>query len=268
MSNAMRESYDLEERRGTLPERTLGDLLNETFAIYGKNFRQIIGLVAVIQVPFAIIAQFIGEGRVAYSVEGLLEIFASVFIYAAIASAVAQHYAKGGVDFGACYSRVGLRIVSLATLAGILTLLMTTGLLLAFLVIPTIVVLVYLIYWSVGLQAMIVEGYKPLGAFRRSFGLVRGSWWRVCGITFVVALVALGLGLVLTAPFAFASRIVAPDAATALRDVIQFLNLLVVLTVVPPVAAIASTLLYFDLRVRKEDYSLTILSREIGVATI
>ena len=264
----MRESYQLRQRPESIPERTLGDLLNETFAVYGNNFRHIIGLAAVIQVPFAIIAQFIGEGQVAYSVEGLLGIFGSVFIYAAIASAVGQHYTRGEIDFGACYSRVALRIVSLSMLAGVLTLLMTTGLLLAFLVIPTIAVLMYLVYWSVGLQAVIVEGYKPVAALRRSFGLVRGSWWRVCGISVVVALVALGLGLVLTAPFAFASRIAAPDTATVLRDIIQFLNLLVVLTIVPPVAAIASTLLYFDLRVRREDYSLTTLSQEMGIATV
>ena len=38
-----------------LPERSLGDLLNETFKIYGARFGRIIGLAALIQVPVGLL---------------------------------------------------------------------------------------------------------------------------------------------------------------------------------------------------------------------
>ena len=83
----------------------------------------------------------------------------------------------------------------------------------------------------------------------------------------MVLLVATGLGLVLGAPFALASRMVAPDEATAVSTLLQFVGGLIVAVVVPPVVAVTMTLLYYDLRVRKEEYDLTTLSREMGFVT-
>ena len=134
-------------------------------------------------------------------------------------------------------------------------------------VVPAIGLLVLLGYWSLAAQAVIVEGYKPVGALKRSYELVKGNWWRVSWITGVILLVLIGLGLVLDAPFALASRLVASDDATVLSTVLRFLSVVTGATVVPPVAAIASTLLYYDLRVRKENYDFATLSGEMGKAT-
>jgi len=46
----------------------------------------------------------------------------------------------------------------------------------------------------------------------------------------------------------------------------ELLGSIVVAVAVPPIAGIASTLIYYDLRVRKENYDLTTLSQEMGVA--
>jgi hypothetical protein len=67
-----------------------------------------------------------------------------------------------------------------------------------------------------------------------------------------------------TAPFAIASWL-APGGTTGLTDVIQLLGAVTVSAVVPPVFAIAGTLLYYDLRVRKENYDMSELSRELGL---
>ena len=38
----------MEQRQQTLPARSIIEVLNETFAVYGKHFRKFIGLVAVV----------------------------------------------------------------------------------------------------------------------------------------------------------------------------------------------------------------------------
>jgi hypothetical protein len=122
-----------------------------------------------------------------------------------------------------------------------------------------------MVYWSVVVPAVIVEGHRAVAALKRSFGLVRGSWWRVFGITLVVLLVAVGLGLVVASPFALVSRMVAPSGPTTLSETVVWISRAVVLVAVQPVLSIVGTLLYYDLRVRKEEYDLTSLSREMGL---
>ena len=74
-------------------------------------------------------------------------------------------------------------------------------------------------------------------------------------------LLTIGLALVLVAPFALASAGVGSTAAEVLLTIAG----LVVTVGVTPVAAISLTLIYYDLRVRKEDYDLVALSREMGL---
>jgi hypothetical protein len=74
-----------------------------------------------------------------------------------------------------------------------------------------------------------------------------------------------GLGVVVAVPFAVASWL-APGGASGVGDLIRLLGDITVLAVVPPVYAIAGTLLYYDLRVRKENYDMSELSRELGLA--
>ena len=214
----------------------------------------------------------------------MLWLVASVCVFGATIFAVGQHYVSGEIRIGPCYTRVWWHVFSLSSVVVILTASMVLALsllsvviiptasmlfaaLLALLIVPAIVLLVMLGYWSLAVQAVIVEGYKPVGALRRSHELIKGNWWRVSWITGVILLVVIGLELVLGAPFALASSLVASDDATVLSTVFEFLSVVPGAIVVPSVAAIASTLLYYDLRVRKENYDFTTLSREMGKAT-
>ena len=49
---------------------------------------------------------------------------------------------------------------------------------------------------------------------------------------------------------------------------LRFFGILAAGTVVSPILAIAWTLLYYDLRVRKEDYDLGIMSQELGLELV
>ena len=276
---------EVEKHARKLPARNLGDLLGETFTIYGTNFWRLIALVAVVQVPASLLLALALRGNtVTLFAMIMLWLVASVCVFGATIFAVGQHYVSGEIRIGPCYTRVWWHVFSLSSVVVILTASMVLALsllsvviiptasmlfaaLLALLIVPAIVLLVMLGYWSLAVQAVIVEGYKPVGALRRSHELIKGNWWRVSWITGVILLVVIGLELVLGAPFALASSLVASDDATVLSTVFEFLSVVPGAIVVPSVAAIASTLLYYDLRVRKENYDFTTLSREMGKAT-
>ena len=274
MTSLKWQDNTVEQRERALPARSLGDLLNETFVIYAKHLWRFIALVAVVQVPVAVVAQLVGDGPVAYGFKNVLWLIGSAAVYGAVVFAVCQQYVTGAIGFRQCYQRVRWRLVSLTLLA------LSVGLVVA-IVASLIIVAIYaisilaflcllglLVYWSVAVQAVVIEGHRPVRALRRSFGLIRGSWWRVLAITAVVVLVVMGLGLVLQAPFAVASWVAAPESPTAFGNTLQFLGSVLVGVVVPPVAGIASTLIYYDLRVRKEQYNFAMLSREMGMAPV
>ena len=257
-------SYEVAERPRTIPERSLGELLNETFLVYGRNLRRVIGLGAVLHAPVSVVGFLLGNGFAAFLVEGVLRFPASIFVYGAIVFAVGQQYVTGDIGIERCYSRVWWRVVSLAMLTLILSVSVVLGVGLFFLLVPLVLLLVYLAYCLVAVPAVMVEGSSSIEALRRSFRLVRGQWWRVFAIWVVVVLVSLGLALVIGLPFQVISRIAAPEAATTLSNVVEFLGELAIVVAVPPVAAIAGTLLYYDLRVRKESFDIPTLSREMG----
>ena len=264
-----------------LPARNLRSLLDETFAIYGRHFWIFAGLAAFVQVPItllsAVMLEVLGGGSMSLLATEPFRAFGVIFVYGAGVFAVGQQYVTGEIAIRTCYARAWWRVLSLALLIVIIgavllvspvTLMVTeqnlavmVGLLL---VLPAISLA---IYWSMAVQVVIVEGHKALGALQRSFSLIRGSWWRILGITLVFGLVALGLAIIVTVPFAVVSRIVGGDLTSPVSSAIMLLGGVVAGIVVPPVLFIAGTLLYYDLRVRKEEYSMAVLSKELGIAT-
>ena len=182
-----------------------------------------------------------------------------------ITYAVGMQYAVGTLDVGRSYSRAWWRVLTLAALGllsfGILAL-MVAGLVL--LIVPGLIMLTLMVYWSVAVQAAIIEGCKPIEAFRRSFRLVQGNWWRTFAVWILIGLVIFGLGILL-------GLMTVPIASTAETEGIlwRLANAIISLlggAIVAPISAIAGALIYFDLRARKEDYDLDALAEQLNVS--
>ena len=259
-----------------LPERGVGELLNQTLIIYGRHLWRLIAMAAAVQIPVNIVSLVVGLGMVGYFVSVLLGAFGSVFVYGMVSCAVGQHYAAGVVNVRRCFDMVWGRIVSLLVLTMVTALLLTavigpaptdsaSATVGVVLLVALPVVLALVVYWSASIQTVVLERYRGFGALKRSFGLVKGSWWRVFGIMFVMGLVGVGLGLVLILPVGIVMGILAPDPATALSNSLQLISTLIVMSAVFPLISIGGTLLYLDLRVRKEGFNLERLSQEMGV---
>jgi hypothetical protein len=116
-------------------------------------------------------------------------------------------------------------------------------------------------------QVIVLENRGVGDALQRSWDLVRGAWWRVFGAYLLLLL----LGVIVDLSTSLVSLAIGLTGASwAVQNiVVQFVTLL--LTVVyRPVTLAGMTLLYFDLRVRKEGYDLQMAlderAREMGLA--
>jgi hypothetical protein len=122
-----------------------------------------------------------------------------------------------------------------------------------------------MIAWSVAIPAMLVEGKRGAKALGRSLELVRGRWWATLGRL----LVAYILVSVVTAAASFAlllpALVIVDDTSFGALVLEHAANLLVSLVTTPFIAAV-TTLVYFDLRVRKEGFDLAVLAERMGGA--
>lgn len=101
--------------------------------------------------------------------------------------------------------------------------------------------------WSVAFPAMLVEGTGGLAALRRSTALVQGRWWATCGRLVVACILVVVIGGVIT------SVALAPvDATSTAALVLESVANLAVSVLTTPFLTAVATLIYFDLRARKE----------------
>ena len=123
-----------------------------------------------------------------------------------------------------------------------------------------VVVLVYLfiliaVRWSFWPQVVVLEGTSGRDALRRSWQLVSGTTWRVLGIGLLFGLIA---ALLETTVSAFVGLIADPARRPVGPGMALQVGLGAIIAVlVAPMLAVSSTLLYYDLRVRKEGFQPT-----------
>jgi len=254
--------------------------LDETFAVYGRQFPSLLRLVAGIQVPASFLAlglyQILGGGWNALIAILFVGILAKLFVYSAMTFAIGQQYLTGRIDIRRCYARawgrvatiVGLTAINVAALYLLLGPLLVSAepSLAPFALVIVVAGIALAVYWSSTIPAVTVERSKAVAALKRSSQLVAGSWWRVFGIKLVLLLALTGLAIVVTLPFAGILGVVDAEPASTMATALRFIGSLIVEVVVPPVWFIAGTLIYYDLRVRREEYSVDTLSRDMGIA--
>jgi hypothetical protein len=233
-----------------LPPRDLGQLLSETARVYRENFWLFAGIAVVPEVFFLLGALAPLPASVLFVIVGVV---ASIFAAAASAYAVRQRYLGLEIDAATCYSRALTRAVPLIVALIILFAVLILCALLSLILIGIPLFFFFLVSWFFVDQVIMLENREVGDAFRRSRTLVQGSWWRVFGIgvVYVAALIALSLiGLI---PIAI-SGLVAPSVGQAASTIWS--------TLLTPIMHIGATLVYFDLRVRKEQLNLGQMAAE------
>lgn len=262
---------------------SVGEILDRAFKIYWRNFGTLARIVLVVVVPAQVLSVIIAltttppgftpgvgateldqvqVGQIAiYAAGQILVALVGLVVYVLSTGgsfrAVSQAYLGGRPDW-----RQSLRFAADRARRLIwLSLLLAVFLLFAF--IALFVPGVWLgISWLVAIPALLLEDARGINALSRSFRLVRGHWWPTFGCMLVVILVLLVVGAVVGSPV-IAAAFLSPESltATTLTSAVASTLSSVVST---PLAAAVITLIYFDLRVRKEGLDLEQLAQLVG----
>ena len=239
---------------GELIPRDVGELLGETFSVYGRNFWPFATIVALAQIP-----NLVGM-LISIPTFSLLLTVASIILgilaYGAVTYGAAAQYLGDGINIGECYGRAWGRVLSLI----IGTLLI--GIVLSFLGLLSLILIgIPLFFYVLATyyffpQAIILERKGGIAALARSRELVRGNWWRLFAIGVLFILVSFAIGIALLILVAIVSFFSQPLGGIFSAGVS---------IIVTPILVIGATISYLDLRVRKEGYTLDVMAKELAI---
>ncbi len=211
-------------------------------------------------------------------VAGFLQVLASGLFIVLVGGAVLGRRLDAGATWASLRPRflplVGLTVLlGLASLVGIALLVgVIVGLVIAFgpwAALPGLLIaalgglaLVYLyVKLALASPALVMEGCGVLESLRRSWALVRGSWWRVLGILILSAIITSLLTAVVTVPITAVSSILTEFSESLVPVVVASgIATLVSGIVVLPFSAAVTGLLYIDLRMRREALDIALVS--------
>jgi hypothetical protein len=109
-------------------------------------------------------------------------------------------------------------------------------------------------------QAIVIERLSGRAGLRRSWRLTEGSFWRVLGIRVLLWLLQVIMGLVLSLPFtAIASATASPGTQQMISQIVQAVTTIFV----APITLVTLTLLYYDLRIRREGFDIEMLASSL-----
>jgi hypothetical protein len=251
---------------------SLGELLDNTFDIYRRNFLLFLGISAIPNCTLLLLQlAVVGTGTTTAGASqlqatglgalpsaefevlflGLASLIVTYFVTAATTFGVSEIYLNIPTSIRACYARVGGNFLRVVVVSFVVAVIIGFGT--ALCIIPGI-------YWTgkygLAVPAVVLEKLTWRQALERSSRLAEGAFGRVIGVTFLMAIF---IGVL---AFALDAGIEALDSAVFHRPAIfsgvvaQQVISTIVSIFLNPVSAIALTLVYYDQRVRKEAFDL------------
>lgn len=246
-----------------------GEILDRTFTLYRRHFLLFVGLAAIPEVPALGInlSTNLLNGSAMLSTVGTLVGF--------LASLLAYVFSQGGAIVAVSKLYLGHSTTIAASLretlgrvGGLIGVLILNGLAIGvgflLLVIPGIILMCRLL---VCVPVALIEGHNPSDSLSRSFELTRNYAGRAFLILLLYFVLAIGAGTLVDLPVVVPILTQGPAAlpsqpALALVQVLSFL----VNAVLTPVLLIATSVFYYDLRVRKEAFDLQVMMGRETVA--
>jgi hypothetical protein len=262
----------------TVKPATIGQILAGAFELYKRQWATLIAIAAVVTVPLTLLQHYLAHvirvetptqaeietrgieatsptlwrALAASAIVGIVSIFIVQVVIGAITRAAAAAPLGDRLGMEEAYRYGYAKLWSVLLVSLLVGLAVTGGFIL--LVIPGFIVLTRLI---VSVPALVVEGKRGRSALSRSWYLTKGYGWRVFGMILLVGLITGGASAILAIPFGqgWLGQAIAAAVGSAITM---------------PYSALALTLVYFDLRARKEEPEFEVIRREFdaaGVAT-
>jgi hypothetical protein len=231
------------------------EIVDQTFRLYRRNFGIFFGIAAVVYVPWGVLQGIPGLDMLA----GLLLTPFALVAGAALTKAVSDRYLGEQLSIGEAYRYIGRRFWPLVFTMILAYLMVLGGIIL--LIIPGII---FAFWVALTAQVFVIEDKRYSQAIWRSKFLIgKGTWAELIVLGIIVGILSLiiqgVLGAVVGVPlFGAGAGDTTPIHAAILSGLIQAL--------VMPLGQIATVLLYYDSRIRKEGFDLQVLAREMGIA--
>jgi len=256
----------------------VGDLLDETFRMYRRNFVLFAGISVIVSIPssallgygyslfgnilqqsttgvapnFGVLASTLPALAVGVLVNiALIPLFYGAVIFAACEAAQGRPVSAGGIV--SAVMRRYFPLLGYFLLIGLMAF--------AFCLIPLWVWI--WVGWLLVVPVMFVEDVGLIQAMGRSWRLVEGRWWRTFLMVFLLFIVQYVARLALNAFIALAQYLLLIVAPSALVLGIAGATQVIIDSLVNPVLQIAIVLVYFDLRVRREGLDLFQLAQRV-----
>jgi len=239
-----------------------GEILNEAFDLYKRNFGLFAGIGACVYIPYYLLLAVGARFPIIAAVALVAFYIPMAAANGAIIKALADRYLGREATIAGSWAYVFRRLAPYFLTAILAVLLFMIGFIL--LCVPGIIVAFWLYFLY---NVMIVEDRFYVEAIQRSRELAAGQWLRI----FVVAVlsfliygaVMVILGMFVGLQFVFTGKAGAAEVPMWV-SVSRGLAQGVTTTIVAPIVSLMSVLLYFDVRVRKEGFDIELLSQEMG----
>jgi hypothetical protein len=267
---------------------SVGEILDRTFTLYRGNFLLFLGICAIPQILLLIvnlgqvfitvpvkqgktaaIAQMSAGMGIAAVILGLLVLvvwlIVHLFAQGATVIAVSELYLGRTITISDSFRRMRGEA---GNLFGVIMLNgLATGAAFILLVIPGIYVMCRL---AVCIPAALIENLGPRSSLERSFELTKDNAGRAFLIILLYFALSFAAGALFAAPFQFMMFLSAakshPETLRMWMALTQ-IGSTIATTLVTPVLTIASAILYYDLRVRKEAFDLQMMMNPLGGVT-
>ena len=264
----------------------IGEILDSALRIYRSRFGALVAVVAFVVVPLQIV-QFLvrisqptthtirsqgfsyqtggpsaGTTLALLAVTVLVSLFTTAFAQGASMRIIADHYLGTETSWSASLRGALRQFRSLLWVAILVGLSWVVG---GFLCgIPG--VFAYVLF-SVSIPALLMEGNKGTKALGRSRTLVIGRWWPTFAALLVIFLLSFLItslaSIVVGGSTIFAGSVSSSTGVQAMQSAIT--TLITVFTT--PMTAAVATVIYFDLRVRKEGFDIALMAQRLAPVT-
>ena len=230
-----------------LRARSVGEILDLSFQLYRSRWPQMATATGIVVLPLLVL-----EAISPISALPILERLGNLFFLAASAATVviaSEAYMGREIAAADALRKVSGRFLSVWGAALIQGIMIGIGMLL--LIIPGIIAAA----WTFAMQqAVMIEGRTAGDAFSRSRDLSRGNFKHILltsvMIFAIVIFVMLGFGMVLAM------------VVESVRMSTLLIN--VALVALNPLAAVVGTVLYYDLRIRKEAFDVAVATEQLA----
>jgi len=261
-------------RAVTLHPMGVGETLDAAFKLYRSAWKIFVGAAAIILVPLNFIQAFLTRSNLGAvfnvnepratpsdSVLGATAIFFIVtlllvnpFLTALYARATSELYLGTKPELNDALRFARSKIGSILLISILTGLAVFGGFIL--LVIPGII---FFVRFAFANAAMVVEDERGREAMGRSWRLAKGHFWRLFGTLFLITIITTFVTGAIGLPLSLAANAIGPSGWP-----LAAIGSSVASVIARPLVVIVVVVLYFDLRIRKEGFDITLMIDDLS----